>query len=172
MAIKFFLYLPALQPSKARFFGGQLKDRLDLKLEKLVAKQLAHDIPTDLIHSKSCITRALWLTGQLCYPVKDFLAERFPYFLPLGINPYHAKGWWARVAEIPEVFAYDQFLVLTKAQWIAPPGHLKSLRVHALSPTEIAAIAEPTFVLRYSKDGEPIDRGFIVPQNWAADLLR
>ena len=171
VAIKFFLYLPDSRPSKSRFFGPQLKDRLDLKLDKLIAKQLAHDIPKDLTLSTSQTTRALWLTGLLSYPARDFVQSHFPQFPALGLNPSHNKGWWIRARDIPELFRDDRFVILAKPQWIAPIPLLSTLQEHALSQAEISAITEPTFALRFSKEGEPLDRGFIVPNDWAAELL-
>lgn len=171
VAIKFFLYRDAPIPTTSRFFGPQLKDRLDLKLEKLLTKQLAHPIPGDLIQTPTArTTRALWLTGMLCYPAEDFLLEHFPDFNALGLNPLHHKGWWIRQQDIAKVFADNCFVELAKPQWIAPLSHLSRLATTIFLQTEHAILTEPTFVLRYSKDSEPLDRGFIVPNDWAKDL--
>lgn len=171
VAIKFFLYIADSLPKKSSFVGPQLKDRLDLKLDKLIAKQLAHPIPKDLIQTATAgTTRALWLTGMLCYPAQDFLLERFPDFTALGLNPLHHKGWWIRQQDIPSVFTDNYFVELAKPQWIAPLTQLPVLAIKSLPQKTDALLAEPTFVLRYSKDGEPLDRGFIVPNDWARTL--
>lgn len=173
VAIKFYLFIPSKSPSTANFYGSQLKDRLDVKLDKLIHKQLRHKIPDEVSIVTAKLRRALWLTGMLCYPVQNYLAQDFPNFIALGINPIHRKGWWSRVSMIAQAFAADEqlFLPLSKHQWLDPLENVSLHNVTGLKEHELQTLNEPQFVLRFAKDGRKLDRGFIVPDLWASEII-
>ena len=177
VAIKFYLFLPSKNPTAANFYGSQLRDRLDLKLDKLIDKQLRHKIPADVSSPNPAakLRRALWLTGMLCYPVQDYLLQNFPNFTAMGINPTHAKGWWSHVGDLSQACAANErlFLPLTKHQWLDPLAQVSLHNVSDLILKEDALqnLPEPQFVLRFAEDGRKLDRGFIAPHLWASEII-
>ncbi len=177
VAIKFYLFLPSKDPTNANFYGSQLRDRLDLKLDKLIQKQLRHEIPVDVSSpiATATLRRVLWLTGMLCYPVKDYLNQNFPNFTAMGLNPTHRKGWWSHVGDLSQAFAADErlFLPLTKHQWLDPLDHvlLGDVTDLILQEDDLQSLKEPQFVLRFAEDGRKLDRGFIAPHLWASEII-
>lgn len=172
VAIKFFLYIPHKNPSIAQFYGPQLKDRLDLKLEKILKRQLMQKIPEKLLPAGNVsVTKALWLSGMLCYPVMMFLEQDFPNFKDLRLNPLHKKGWWCKVQDLRHAFPPDEscFRVLLKPEWLSP--FIETLAPESSTPLQnFDHLTEPAFVLRFTKEGRAVDRGFIVPNDWGTSV--
>lgn len=169
VAFKFFLYVPSETPSIKDFFGPQLRDRLDLKLQKILSEQLLRPIPSELQSLQSRLHRALWLSGMLFYPRDSDSVSTLPCFEDLGLNPAHKKGWWMRQSYC--VKQSSSFYVLSKPWWGFPfetakdVQELKTLQV-LKKITVDHALAEPEFCLQANSEDVPESVGFIVPDAW------
>lgn len=170
VALKFFLYIPAESLSLACFHGPQLKDRLDLKAQKIFGQQLCRRIP-DHVHAvkMTSVQRSVWLPGMLFYPWQMFHAQDFPDFKSLNLNPRHAKGWWLHCAE-SRVLNQNRVMLLelSKHDWLRPVLKLTSdeIKVRRRPPEYFAHCFEPTFVARVLDNEVDLDRGFVVPSDW------
>lgn len=171
VAVKFFLYIPSSTPGLSCFHGPQFKDRLDLKLDRLLQHQLRHGMPPELLRTNDqlSVQRGLWLTGRLFYPWSLYASSQIPLLESLGLNPDHQKGWWLRQNEAVDIFAKHTFLYgPTKHQWIQPWSRIANdMPSGSLSLiTQLPALTEPMMVIRLAGDGSEVDRGFLVPNDW------
>lgn len=175
VAVKFFL---GVQPGgEARHWVGPgLRDRLDLKLDRLRTHQLRLGRTAAGRHLLAGMAlpeaRPLCLVkGCLFYPAD---AER-PAWAPRDAAPGHLHGWWqdhagflARWGE-----AGMDWLPLPKAHWMtaviadstgALPGPTMDIRT--LLDGLPRAGARSAICVIGLRDGREVTRGFVVPEGW------
>ncbi len=170
VAVKFYLgYLPGTGDHV--WVGPGLKDRLDIKLDRLRKHQLA--VP-QLPGAQSILkergfklqgSRAI-MKGRLFYPLGAGFAP------PRQAAHDHLRGWWTRTGKFAEFFAEYPWTWrrLNRREWLAPVSDSDSGK-DALPVGEFAAgddlknAAWPRMVAALA-EGVEVSRGFVVPDNW------
>lgn len=163
VAVKYYLAAkPGSQPSA--WVGPGKRDGLQRKVERLATHQttVAHQAreagawPEDLPFPDD--TEVL-LLGALFSPADD------PR-LPVGANPNADHGRWYYASDFAERFEHRPWRRLDKPWWLSP----EHARGQATSPaTQLAgSLDQPLFVARVSDDD--VERAFVVPDGWWADL--
>ncbi len=175
VAVKFYLgRLPGTAEAGVQWVGPGLKDRLDIKLARLLDHQLG--LPTHARTQAILDERGLGIEasrvifkGRLFYPLDAPLAP------PAAAGSAHLRGWWLRAGDFPGPFAGRDWSWrrLTRREWLAPvedrsapnrPGrHARSFA----QSEDIAAATWPRMVVALSA-GREITRGFLVPDGWDA----
>lgn len=177
VAVKFYLGIaPGGSPSS--WVGPGQKDRLDLKLERL----LRHQLPlADLPEARRLLAdlalpspRPVALVrGRLFYPADACLAD----WRPAAAAPGHGKGWWMPAAAFLRRFsdAGLRWMRLPREHWLAPvditPG---SDGVRIGEPQSAAALVEAWQASADNRaaavvglaEGREVTRGFITPDPW------
>lgn len=169
LALKFYLQVDNF------WVGPGLKDRLDIKLERMRDHQLPvaqRPIATDALHSAGVKLDRQWalMPGRLFRPLKDMadLDEPTPATT--------ATFWWA---DLPRFLAHKfeasgapgaHWMHLPKPCWLAPQAARPSGAAYTptIVESELKARLEqrgPVCVALLGKHGE-IDRGFVVPDDW------
>lgn len=172
VALKFYLFDPTPLVSLSNFVGPRRNDRLDLKLKKIFGEQLQRHIPAEIREAsrpRSRVERRLWLPGMLFYPWLQYFNEDVPLLAEL--NPGHARGWWmTKKAALAHV---SRFYVLPKPFWLEDfPNEASLTAAGCRTFCEDTAVEDPAFCLRTDTQGIPLDRGFIVPENWSCKVSR
>lgn len=129
-------------PTFADFVGPNNRDRLDLKLNKMLGIQLTKDIP-DLvgINHNAAVKRRLLLVGILFYPWQMYWDQNWSHdhnhvhnyfhnnhhnhvewYCSVKLNPAHARSWWIRSHDFQDFLRHEpssQFVPLPKHHWFA-----------------------------------------------------
>lgn len=156
-----------------QYEGPNRRDRLDLKWNKMINKQIRLSKTRDgreaadnlnLIPNHTLIL----IQGYLFYP---FATPPCPQRLHPDINPKHQQGWWLRNQQLPTILE-DQlrYLILNKPYWLSCPNQPESqlMTAEALS-SHLEEQRHPQFVVRLEKAEEgwkEKDRGFVVQNDW------
>lgn len=158
----------------SRYFGPQGKDRLDLKVKKLIEHQLPlakNEVTLKTISQKDLHSRA-YVKGTIFYHKSNKIT---PPTWP-NLSPHHSKGWWLRLNEFLPYFSQTEtrlsFLVLPKTRWLTSGDWM-------LSQTKADPMKEcfekltshfeklsHSIMLIIYQNGKELNRGFIVPNNW------
>lgn len=124
IAVKFYLcQISGGSTELADFVGPQGRDRLDLKITKLVHHQLPLAQTPEAgqwFHSHSLpetVASSLLVKGTLFYPYAgDWQTPQHPE----DISPSHSRGWWAETFPSERVEKDSLWVVLPKLQWLSP----------------------------------------------------
>ncbi|WP_417316657.1 DUF1853 family protein [Emcibacter sp.] len=157
--------------------GG--RDRLDLKLAKILERQLllahtdagretierlGYDMPQAFVFSR----------GYLFHPLQNWKSGNF--IVPDRVNPHHRKGWWVHRKNMKEQLDRASFwTILTKPFWLDFRTGLEEENIH--EPQEMYARLsgkdrrkdKPVLLAALEQDQgqwRELHRGFIVPDNW------
>ena len=188
MAIKFYLGQPdAIGDSPSRWLGPGCIDRLDIKLEKLLARQiqLAATRQGSLSLSElgattgypglaDNIQREIILKGVLFSPLSSPLA------MPAEVDPEHLTGGWATRERFEQTFSNanhhtgEQWRLINKAEWLAPCDPDQAINPAGTLTDAIEQInqrfekhAFPVMLARLSPGHlTELARYFIVPDGW------
>lgn len=176
VAVKFYL---GVQPEgDYRYWvGPALKDRLDIKVGRLLHHQL--DLP--FTPEGAGLLRHLGLPepdpvcllkGRLFYPPGVDRASWAPH----AASPLHLTGWWMPQPEFLEHYGDDtlQWIRLPRAHWLTTIDR----RVSIGDPLQAAALVESLgdstdnraiAVIGLDTDLNEVSRGFITPSGWPKD---
>lgn len=155
----------------SHFEGPNRKDRLDLKWDKLLHKQIrlsetdAGHATTETLNMHPTQTAVL-IQGYLFYPIGQSISN-----LHTSINPKHLQGWWIRNEHRDQIL--DKTLcyqILNKPFWLARPAipETELLSSDQLNE-ELKDQRHPQLIVRLTeKDGDwqELDRGFVVQKEW------
>lgn len=174
-AVKYYLGIPQSQggPSDwSQWWGPNKADRLDLKLDKLLNKQIKlgeTKQAQQLLNSKQIKIdrKEIDLKGYLFYPLGQHMKQ------PKDFSPSHIKKYWLTPSHISQLNPSSFWEVLPKLRWLSPACAGKRL----LDTQQLAhAIDEyftknpsPVLVGEYADNqiGQPeLNRYFITPQHW------
>lgn len=175
LAVKFYL---RAKPSAdwAQWIGPDPRDRLDLKLRRVIDHQLPlgrHPLAT---HGASGpVQSEAFLRGWLFTPP----GAGGP--APEGGAAGHGHGWWLRHGErdLPAASRASRFAVLPRLAWM-PPARLKPGKTPPVSANELAQHLDRHFrdaidavlVVEVQRDREgwwaEVARGFVVAPAWPA----
>lgn len=183
VAVKFYLALDAVNipnitnktnKTELHYVGPNAKDRLDLKLEKLLNKQMQLG---DTLEGKQDlfkigieeIEQSLLVKGYLFYPLNRFNKAKIPDY----INEHCWKGWWSYFNEFPFIeYGEKQFVILQKLEWLSPFVGEESRVVNALeikNQIESKKTELPILLAEVEFNGSlwaEINRGFLVADSW------
>ncbi len=171
VAVKFYLGdAPGSDP--AHWIGPGRKDRLDVKLARLVEHQLR--LPTLPEARAGLHQRAIkidgsrvLIKGRLFYPAGNALEP------PPAAAAGHLRGWWVRHGQFTRYFGASgwRWRRLTRGEWLAPvlagEGGDDQLpeACEFAARKDISAASWPRMVVAMC-DGIETSRGFIVPDGW------
>ncbi|WP_292950287.1 MULTISPECIES: DUF1853 family protein [unclassified Neptuniibacter] len=149
------------------FVGPNKRDRLDIKYQKMLTKQLTlsqepagQSLCAEL---GLCPTRFMMLLqGYLFY---HFKKERPVIGMHADINPNHNQGWWLYENEMMALGGQYAYQVLSKPSWLA----IKKGKIFSLSELQlhITSMSHPALIARLNGETlHEIDRGFVMPIGW------
>jgi len=172
LAAKYFLGIEGAE-SGARWLGPDGRDRLDLKLDHMLRRQLAlGDRPQarKRLGELGIVDplREIALRGRLFQPLTGDLA------LPPGHNPDNATGTWLRqrsVADFLERPVVAGYLPLHRLHWLSPAAAngrevLGADELRAGIARHFAAGGRPQMVAALDDAGMETSRFMVVPDNW------
>lgn len=170
LAIKFYLGIGNTR-NHAAWHGPGKKDRMDLKVEHLLSRQVLlsnHPVARSLLEQRGIEIDdcAVILKGRLFYPWQQHGAEQFP----LSANPSHPSGYWLTREQLLESYDCEaRFEPLIGSGWMAKnPTILES---DGYSIDSLMALVDagqyrlPLHVVRLEGASER-ERLFIVDNNW------
>lgn len=180
VAVKFYLGV-APGGELRQWVGPGLKDRLDLKVQRLLEHQLALTHTPEgrglirhmgLAHDKSSPTPVCLLKGRLFYP-----PHAGPDWSPHSAAPGHLTGWWMPQADF--LAHYGQaglhWIRLPKEHWlteVAPPVRIGEAQSAAALVETLVQTADnraaAVIGLTLDTDGHYREntRGFVTPPDW------
>lgn len=166
VAVKFYLQVGSGN-NLHDWFGPDLKDRLDLKYQKLTQHQLQLteqalkvDKQLDLVKPDKV---ALLCKGRLFYQYQNYVNKRFNY--PDQVDKSHAYGFWISKQEFINQLQSDislDWYVLPKSYWLAD---ISESELQYLKPLDVSENRSPQLVAAMLNENE-IMRGFVVPDDW------
>lgn len=126
-AVKFYIFAGDTidQARKANhYFGTFLRDRLDIKIEKIFGHQLKLSEKLDGQHVLAHLgiqspQVQAWVKGMLFYPLrKDW--RHHPH--PIEVSPHHLRGWWTEASDLdlPTENPDARWIHLPKYRWLSP----------------------------------------------------
>lgn len=124
LAVKFYLQLPGSSGlNESDWVGPQSRDRLDIKLKKLITKQFPFLFSVDTIQHLT--NQKMLQDYQQTLALKGYLFQQFnqEYKLPLSCNPPIQMGSWIHANQIQELFDSHSenpsyWALLPKHQWL------------------------------------------------------
>ena len=174
-ATKFYLQRGASATDLDALVGPNLADSLGMKMRKIFERQLTlgqHPAAQALLPHPVTLARAL-VKGWLFYPAGSWPAMQ-------GIMSGHCRGFWCSLDTISQLPDAD-YVILPKLHWLAPcradsanwvlsreglTDHLTDQFETSSTPVLVAIVQERNGTF------EELDRGFIVPPNWAAQASK
>lgn len=181
LAVKYFLSLPAARATNAAatasdWVGPDNRDRLDLKLEQLLERQILlgdHPVSQQALRERGIATlsKEIALKGYLFQPLVT--SERSP--TPPGYNSDCKLSHWVRYDQLQShcnSLASDTYSLLPKMQWLCP-AHGDNLTVK-MTQQKIELLAAhhfqhdnyPIMIAALDKSGSEASRFFVTPQTW------
>jgi len=163
-AIKF--YLKVEINGKTVFLGPSTKDWMQRKVNKLVSTQCqnartySHLLPLSIKNQE--FEPKLLLKGALFYPIEDWENKQ-----EKKIN----EGWWCTVDMVAQTFIdnCNYYLITKKEEWIFPFRRSQQLLDFQVLSSHSKVLLESrneVMIVRLKPNGDIIDRGFLVRQNW------
>ncbi len=160
-AIKF--YLKFEDEGQSHFLGPNAKDKLANKVRKLLDHQCqlatAHPdlLPKSLQVEK--IVPKLMIKGVLFLPWREYEKSEI-------LN----EGWWLRIKELSKLGEVkNKFGVLKKREWIYsfyPDAEMLDFTKLQLILKNLLQLENAVMLVRYDENLQPLDRGFVVNNNW------
>lgn len=173
LAVKFYLRATP-SPDWDQWIGPDSRDRLDLKLRRIIDQQLPlgrHPLAT---HGASgAVQSEAFLRGWLFTPPGSDGPSA------TGSAQGHGRGWWLRHGErdVPATSRASRFAVLPRLAWM-PPARLKPGGTPPVSGNEVAQHLDRHFrtaidavlITEVQRDREgwwaEVARGFVVHPTW------
>jgi hypothetical protein len=189
VAVKFYL-AHRHDDGRTLFYGPQARDRLDLKVARLLEHQtaLAHTREGRDAIEQACaasmhgispqVSSRILLKGYLFYPVDS--DWRSAPLIGAAVSPGHLRGWWTRIdaLHIPQRSHASRWRQLPRLHWLAPAS-VNADDIEDLVPqadltdycrAQFARRAEPFLLAELAPDAHghwrEISRGFVVPAHW------
>ncbi len=177
LAVKFYLGTgDGLTASQ--WFGPQGRDRLDLKLKKLENHQLqllSTPEGKSLVAERGLSppqSHAL-IKGYLFHPFSRWVQGNFP--IPPEVNPKHARGFWVHQSEVGELATrHPRWNCIPKNEWLATargPGSIAASELESWVTRFFSEDKRPPMLVAIDEDGQEVERGFAVPDDWAPSPL-
>jgi uncharacterized protein len=168
LAVKFYLGTgDTRQP--ASWWGPGRRDRLDIKTEHLIRHQSQlsrHSEAQALLAAQGLKVDATWLIvkGRLFYP------WGVPNSPPSGANPRHPRGFWLSGGQLRGL-RQARWLLLEKHQWLAPVATTAAATMNNAELVEWWHDTRPGYPVSLAAliDGREVERGFVVPDDWAGN---
>jgi hypothetical protein len=182
-AVKFYLQAEPLSEQRA-FIGLAVRDRLDIKLDRVFQHQLQLGytpdgraaLPTGVVLKK---TQA-FIKGYLFYPV----TQAGKYFIPVapipGVSVNHLSGWWVRnpVGLLPQTTSDSYWIILPRISFLAPvrleaeASVMRQVEICAALDAHFAVSDESVQVVELQRDKNDswreVTRGFVTCSQWPA----
>jgi len=179
-AVKFYLGVPNASPANPNYstwdqwWGPNQRDRLDLKVKRLLTHQLPIAQHAQAQHqlqaqSWSITQQEIDLKGYLFYPLHTQLAP------PQHSHPEHLRGYWLPWDAVEQIIPYAPYWkILHRLEWLAP---LLGSRTDLTCANELKKALQqhcrlypgPVLIAGYSEqDGHYLEqiRLFITPNHW------
>ncbi|MCJ8329300.1 MAG: DUF1853 family protein [Lentisphaeria bacterium] len=164
LAVKFYISRES-QSAWNTWHGPNGKDRLDLKMDKLLNSQLclsdqpeakaflqSKDIP-EITH------RELFIKGRFFYHWSDWISESCTF--PDQAAEGHLKGWWIDKNNLSELPMAD-YVILERSEWLGSGAEKKHMISYLELEDHFATIERAVLLVRLNDYGAEIDRGFVI----------
>lgn len=184
VAVKFYLY-HRVHDAEERWYGPMTRDRLDLKLARLLHHQVRLSQTEE---GRQCIAQLgytrtephIFLKGYLFYP--SYMDWRTAPHQAPGVAARHLRGWWTPLDHfhVPQQSADSRWIVIPRLRWLSPVivnmdeynklimaqdlyQHCRELLLNRAAPFLLAELLP-------GPDGcwREVDRGFVVGSGWPA----
>jgi len=185
LAIKFYLGLPVSTADGLRsvWFGPNQMDRLDLKLNAMInrqvqlskqvqARKFLSEMNSSPIAPSTSISTEIVCKGYLFQPYQQSLP------LPAYVNPDSLSGEWLPRSLMPALMGrYDGWVILPKLQWLAVGNHHQRIKTDAelIKITSFETGFRPLLVAALIRVADnkfrEIKRYFIVGDDWQSQAL-
>jgi hypothetical protein len=174
LALKFYLGTGDRRQA-CQWFGPLARDRLDRKLDKLKSQLQLLDTPEGkaLLQEReiaSVESHAL-IKGYLFHPYEHWQRQRT---VPPEVSKAHAHGWWIHASDFEQICDRSQhWIVLSKPDWLAPARSddpIDSAQLSARLQRYFAVDDRPPMLAALDDKGQEIERGFVVPDDWSAEV--
>lgn len=166
LAVKFYLGTGDTRHA-VNWWGPGRRDRLDIKTEHLLQHQSQlsrHSEAQALLAAQGLQVDATWLIvkGRLFYPWGESNSP------PSGANPRHPRGFWLSGGHLQSL-GQARWLVLEKHKWLAPIGTTAAATMNNAELIEWWHDTRPGYPVSLAAllDGREVERGFVVPDDWA-----
>lgn len=184
-AVKFYLGLPSkntnnsadeqtpAQQQWASWIGPGCKDRLDLKLGKMLNQQIRlsnspEGSATLQQLGVSNVLQEICLKGYFFYPLAHSCNR------PPHSHEQHARGYWLKQQALPELLPSDHWYILNKEEWLSPVRLAASQKLLDKAQLEEAirqclqAYNFPVMISRMqtARGFKEACRYFITPDDW------
>lgn len=171
MAVKFYLQATP-DPAWTNWIGPDARDRLDLKLRRIIDQQLPLG-RHPLASIEQPVRSEAFLRGWLFAPAGT------TSYGPVGSTPDHGRGWWVRHGEqaVPTASRASRFVVLPRLAWM-PPARRAPGTPPPISGSELAQYLDQHFrslpkavlIAEVQRDDAgwwaEVARGFVVHRQW------
>lgn len=178
VAVKFYLGT-APGGGYSHWIGPALKDRLDLKVDRLLTHQLALPFSPEgkgllkLLGLPSPEPVCL-LKGRLFYPPDVAINV----WAPTGAVPNHLSGWWMSSSEFLRRYggqATVRWVHLPREHWLTTLDARVSIGEPESAPTFVEGLLQSPdnraiAVVGIDHNNTEISRGFITPPGWPKDI--
>lgn len=163
LAVKF--YLKVQSKNTIEWIGPSSKDRLSRKKSHLINHQLQltrkYKDLLPLEFQKHPFQEMLYLKGAAFFPYSEYT---------INANPLQ-NAWWLHFSSLFELKAKDNLfsIIFDRKDWIFPfNNRLTNIDFSELIKLipKYLEIQNEIMIARYTSEGDPIDRGFIVKNNW------
>ena len=172
LAIKFYLGQPELAGSGQRspqsaWWGPDPKDRLDIKVDRLVTHQLplAARQAGRLTHLPRIDRSCAWLQGCLFYPHSVQMA---------AAEQAHVPGWrhaWCYRNELEDAYL-EQWVRLPHKRWLAPPVDAGQRNETSPSQTPAERPGAPLMLVSKARRDQPdAARLLVMPDGWPDRII-
>jgi len=190
-AVKFYLGVPENDTVQAtentttpwhQWIGPGCKDRLDIKLNRMLEKQTQLSTTTEGISALKQLDiiqplREICLKGYFFYPLNR------PFAAPQHSHQNHSRGHWLALKDMDLLGEKGEWLIMKKVQWLAPASLPKTAILHDLKSlkadiaSRLSCNSFPIMIanLQLSNKGgnenyRESARYFITPDDWPTQL--
>jgi hypothetical protein len=182
-AIKFYLQAEPLSEHRA-FIGRAVRDRLDIKLDRVFQYQLALGHTPDgraaLPQGVALKKTQAFIKGYLFYPATQ-MGKYFSPITPIpGVSDNHLSGWWIRhpVGSLPQTTPDSHWTILPRLRFLAPvrldagASVMQRTEICAALDAHFAVSDESVQVIELQRNMDngwrEVTRGFVMWNKWPA----
>lgn len=172
LAIKYYLFDPAVEGELGCFVGPNRKDTLARKLAKLTDHQLPIALSDEgretlaNLGIEQLASQQLWLTGRLFYPAKLMDSQSS------AINPTHLRGWWRSFTELKQYIEQNpqhSWRQLDRSEWLSGFSQQPSWLSGGQLLESLQPLVRPTQLIERS--ASQLSYGFVVEDDWSSQGL-
>ena len=172
LAIKYYLFDPAVEGELSCFVGPNRKDTLARKLDKLIDHQLPIALSDEGRETlaglgiEQLASQQLWLTGRLFYPAK-LIDKQFN-----TLNPTHLRGWWRSLTGLKHYIEQNpqhSWRQLDRSEWLSGFSQQPNWLSGSQLLENLQPLSRPTQLIE--RNASQLSYGFVVEDDWSSQPL-